>query len=294
MTIGIVIESLIPGPAMKELLMLTAWEIDKPELFGRLHIVLLAAAVLPAVYGAVRIKNSAYTRRIRILTICGWILVVTEIYKQLFFYYVVNNGVYDWWYFPFQLCSVPMYLCILLPIAGRVHFSQQAESNGSAAGSLQSVFLTFMGGFTFISTSAALIYPQDFLRIYVTLTLHGFIWHGLLLFISLTVFLSGMADLSPKGFARSAALFLILCAAAVCINVAAEPAMSSAYSDGLIRNPYAAMFYLNPLHISPQPVVSAIQKSAGIPVGLALYIAAIAAAAWLTDHAFGYSLQRRR
>ena len=288
----------ISGTVMKELLMFTAWEIDRPELFGQLHIVLLAAVVLAATFCAVEIKDMAYSRRIRILAVCGWILAVMEIYKQLFLYYVVNNGVYDWWYFPFQLCSVPMYLCILLPLSGQVHISLQSgsdipardslrqETAGPSPGSLQSVFLTFMGGFTFISTAAALLYPQDFLRIYVTLTLHGFIWHGILLFISLTVFLSGMADLSPGGFVRSAALFLILCAVAVCINIAAEPAMSSAYSSGLIRNPYAAMFYLNPYHISPQPVVSTIQKSAGIPMGLALYIAAIAAASWLTDSVF--------
>ena len=283
---------------MKELLMSTAWEIDKPELFGWLHIVLLAAVVLAATFCAVKIKCIPYLRRIRVLTICGWVLAAAEIYKQLFLYYVVNNGVYDWWYFPFQLCSVPMYLCILLPLAGKVHISLRSgsdmpardllrpENAESSPGSLQSVFLTFMGCFTFISTAAALLYPQDFLRIYVTLTLHGFIWHGILLFISLTVFLSGMADLSQGGFVRSAVLFLILCAVAVCINIAAEPAMTAAYSAGLIRNPYAAMFYLNPYHISPQPVVSTIQKSAGIPVGLALYIAAITAAARIIDSVF--------
>jgi hypothetical protein len=193
-----------------------------------------------------------------------------EVYKQLFIWHVVNNGVYDWWYFPFQLCSVPMYMCILLPVLDRWPV-------------LRETVLTFMTGYTFVSAAAALIYPQDFLRSYVTLTAHGFIWHGILLFISLTLILSGMPDLSRSGILRSVILFLLLCVCAVCINIYAEPLMRSASASGALSSGYAAMFYLNPYHISPQPVIDTIQESAGIPAGLALYIAAVTAAAVAAD-----------
>lgn len=45
-----------------------------------------------------------------IMNLCGIILAFGELYKQLFLYVIVNHGKYDWWYFPFQLCSTPMYL----------------------------------------------------------------------------------------------------------------------------------------------------------------------------------------
>ena len=51
----------------------------------------------------------------RILFCCGLFLSASELYKQLFLYYMINQGRYDWWYFPFQLCSLPMYFCLLLP-----------------------------------------------------------------------------------------------------------------------------------------------------------------------------------
>ena len=191
------------------------------------------------------------------LSISGWILLALELYKQLFIYYIVNGGVYDWWYFPFQLCSVPMYLCILLPFI----------RNNSA-------MLTFMTGYTFLSAMAALIYPEDFLRPYISLTLHGFIWHGILLFISLTILYSGYADLSFRGFRNATALFILLCGIAVMINIFTEPLMLNAG----VRNSYAAMFYLNPYHISPQPVVGSVQKTLGIPAGLMLYVISIIAA----------------
>lgn len=50
-----------------------------------------------------------------LLFLCSLILALTEIYKQLFIYYIENNGSYDWWYFPFQLCSIPMYLGLGIP-----------------------------------------------------------------------------------------------------------------------------------------------------------------------------------
>ena len=244
---------------------MTAWRMEAPQLFGGFHIVAAlitaAAAVCMASLLSKRVRGAdkPFEKLVRILMITGWVLVVLEVWKQLFLYYVVNNEAYDWWFFPFQLCSVPMYLCILLPVM---------------VPATQRVFLTFMGGYTFVSAAATLIYPEDILRSYTALTLHGFVWHGLLLFISLLILLTGRADPSARGLMKAASLFAIMCVFAVMINVVAEPVMQNA--SGLVHS-YAAMFYLNPYHISPQPVVSAVQKTAGIPAGLLLYSLTITA-----------------
>lgn len=268
--------------SLRRILELTAWRMETPVMFGTLHLVLLAAAVFLSVSGVMQAKDLSRERCLRLLSACGWVLVILEVYKQLFLFFVVNNGVYDWWYFPFQLCSVPMYLCILLPLIIR---SER----------LKSAVLNFLASFTFVSAVAALVYPEDFLRSYVTLTLHGFVWHGILLFISLIAALTGGNDLTKRGFSRSVLLFIVLCGAAVCINIYAEPAMAAAYSAGLLSNRYSAMFYLNPYHPSPQLFIGEIQKSAGIPAGLALYIAVIIAVSGCVHRvAAGYSLHSRR
>ncbi len=259
---------------MKEFLMpllnMTAWRMEAPRLFGAFHIaaavITAAAAVLLASFFAKRVMNAEDPdkRLVKILTVTGAVLAVLEVYKQLFLFYIVNGGTYDWWYFPFQLCSVPMYLCVLLP---------------AMAPRAQRVILTFMGGYTFISAAAALIYPEDILRTYTALTLHGFIWHGILLFISLLILITGRAGTSAKALSNAAVLFAALCAIAVMINIMTEPLMQSLHAaDPAIVHSYAAMFYLNPYHISPQPLVGAIQKTAGIPAGLLLYSTAVAAA----------------
>ena len=249
------------------------------SLFGGYHIILTIVSVLAAVMAAwfaarfvpggassggvvagVDPKNSK--RRLdMVLLLTGMLLAMLETFKQIYLYFSSGSSAYDWWYFPFQLCSVPMYLCILLPFV---------------KSGLRSSFLTFMSGYTFVSAAAALVYPEDFLRPFITLTAHGFIWHGLLLFISLLIIFTGAADASFKGLLRAAALFAVLCAAAVFINVAAEPLMQAAGSA--IPHSWTAMFYMNPYHISPQPLVGSVQKTAGIPAGLLLYAVVIAGA----------------
>ncbi len=253
-----------------EILNKTAWTMDAPELFGWFHLcaslITAALAVLLAVLvcGRKAAGREKKRRCLSVLEFTGWVLVILEIWKQLFLYFIVNGGAYDWWYFPFQLCSVQMYLCILLPSAGN---------------RMQSAFLTFIGGYTFVSAVATLIYPEDILRTYTALTIHGFVWHGLLLFISLVVLLSGAADASARGLFSACGLFAAMCVMAVLINMAAEPAMQAGIAAHTgIRHSWAAMFYLNPYHLSPQPIVSSIQKTAGIPAGLLLYSVAVAAA----------------
>ena len=51
----------------------------------------------------------------RFFFVTGMILLGSEAGKQLFLTFSVGKGHYLWWYFPFQLCSIPMYLLPLLP-----------------------------------------------------------------------------------------------------------------------------------------------------------------------------------
>ncbi|MBE6019023.1 MAG: hypothetical protein E7230_01595 [Clostridiales bacterium] len=260
--------------AMKDFILpfleMTAQRMTAPELFGAFHLIAsaltAAAAVFAAILYAKRVSKAdePFEKLVKILSVTGWILVLLEIYKQFFLYYIVNGDAYDWWFFPFQLCSVPMYLCVLLPVM---------------VPSSQRTFLTFMAGYSFISAAAALIYPADILRSYVALTLHGFIWHGLILFISLLILMTGRATVSARGLVRAAVLFAVFCVMALMINVVVEPVAHAIHAaNPAVIHSYAAMFYLNPFHISSQPLVGSIQKTAGIPAGLLLYSLAVAAA----------------
>ena len=240
---------------------------DAPELFGSFHICASLILITAAALSAKRASCLPYEKRLKLLSVIGCFLIISEAVKQCYVYYYVCSGIYNYWYIPFQLCSVPMYLCPALPFL---------------KGRIRDACLTFMLGYTFISAAATFIYPQDILRPQLFLTLHGFVWHAALLFISLLIGFSGMADLSTSGFARSVCLFAILCCIAIIINASTETISASAdHPHG-----YANMFYLSPYHSSFQPVISSLEASAGIPAAKLLYAAAITAAAGLTDFVF--------
>ena len=268
-------------------LQMTSWRMYQPHIGGVFHVFAVMITVTLAVFAAVLVIRSTcsrrvlsessierygaggqtgYKKRIRILAFLGWLMALSEIYKQLFLYYIVNEGAFDWWFFPFQLCSVPMYMCILLPLVKE---------------KVQTVLLTFMTGFTFLSAVCALIYPEDMLRPYVSLTVHGFAWHGVLLLISIVAGASGMADLTLKGYLRSVWLFLGLAAAAVGINVIGER-----MSAGSALSSYPNMFYLSPFHPSNQPFVDIVEKSLGRLPAMAVYTVAIIVIAGVIDFIF--------
>ena len=188
-------------------------------------------------------------RALRRLFFCGIFLAVSEVYKQLFLTLVVHPGVYDWWYFPFQLCSVPMYLCLLLPLL---------PERG------RQITCTFLQDFSLLGGFLALAEPSGLMHPYITLTLHGFFWHFTLIFIGATCSLSGLSLRKPAGFLSSLPLFLGCCLAALAINWAAGPETN------------IAMFYLSPYYPSQQVVFHQIALAVGIFWGNVIYVAAAA------------------
>ena len=127
----------------------------------------------------------------------------------IFLYYVVNQEKYDWWYFPFQLCSLPMYFCLLLPLVKNRK--------------LQLIILTFMQDFNLLGGIMALAEPSGLLHPYWFLTMHGLLWHILLIFIGLFIGFSHESDSSFTGYIRTLPLFLLCCGIATLINVTARP-----------------------------------------------------------------------
>lgn len=182
---------------------------------------------------------------IRLLFICGIIMLLSEIWKQCCLTFLINNGSYNWWYFPFQLCSIPMYLCLLLPLVSE---------------NIQQVFLTFlmtfglMGGiFTFFDTSG--MYYS-----YTPLTIHSFSWHILLIIIGISVGVSQYTKNTATQFLYSAFCYLSCCLMATVFNVIF-------HQFGNIN-----MFYISPYYTMEQKVFKNIAIVTGNNAGIIIYI----------------------
>lgn len=233
---------------MEKWLWKTAWPMTPPSSYSAFHIIFALAGISAAAVLAALLRKLPRPKRVRLLFTVGILLCSTEIYKQLFLYYVVNARHYDWWFFPFQLCSLPMYFCLLLPFAGR---------------RLQRVLCTFMFCYNLPGAFLVFVDPSGLMHPYWTLTLHSFLWHIFLIFIGFFIAFSGMAGRSRKDFSGATAIFAGCCLIATVINVAAHP-----YGN-------ADMFYITPYYPTTQMIYRDISAALGLLPGILIYLLSI-------------------
>ena len=106
----------------ESILRVTAWPMTPPAPYSAFHILLTLFGAGLAVFFArifrkkIRSTSAPEPYFRRILFSCGVLLALMELYKQAFLYVIEFDSHFNWWYFPFQLCSVPMYICLAAPL----------------------------------------------------------------------------------------------------------------------------------------------------------------------------------
>ena len=71
------------------LLEASAWPMEAPSPYSAFHLGLTAAGILTAFLLARRLSRTQ--RPVKLLFICGLLLALSEVYKQLFLYYIVKR-----------------------------------------------------------------------------------------------------------------------------------------------------------------------------------------------------------
>ena len=206
-------------------------------------------------------------------------MFISEIWKQITLTFVLGGGRYNWWYFPFQLCSIPMYLLLLYP------WLRQKVA--------RRILLTFLMSYTLLGGIAVFADPSGLHYPLVSLTVHSYLWHILLILIGILsgiIYFRSAHELPPSApahfcsthrsapsgpvhfynahrktlctFAGSTGLYLFFCMLAELFNLSFD-------RFGTIN-----MFYINPCFPSEQVVFRSIALTFGTPVGLISYLAA--------------------
>ena len=213
-----------------------------------------------------RYTNKPSDKRIFYL-VGGLLMAVSEVWKQYTLTFTLGHGHYNWWYFPFQLCSIPMYLCLLIPWI--------------RSDRLRRTCLTFLADFGLLGGIFAFFDTSGMQYKLLPLTIHSYLWHILLILIGLYTGFSGMdhsrfpsrhrlrfsdhpytPDFSFRGYLCSSEFYLFCCLIATGCNYLFHP-------FGKIN-----MFYISPHYWMNQVVFRNITHSFGNPAGILSYIAA--------------------
>ncbi|MBR4742882.1 MAG: YwaF family protein [Oscillospiraceae bacterium] len=197
-----------------------------PEAWGLLHILFFAIGLSLAVFFAILLRNSSEKTFNRVLRTVGFVLCGMEVVKISFYYFAMHDCdlAATAYLFPFQLCSLPIYLA---PIASYL----KKESV------VRKAMLTFMMTYTLMSGFSAFINPSGILMSHILPTFHSLIWHMLLVFIGLLIAISCRGGYRFRDFFRAFVLFIICCYTALFLNILIPTLLPEAGVN---------MFYLGP------------------------------------------------
>ena len=218
---------------MVEFFYWTAWPMQKPVAYGPFHIIATLVLFSILIFAAIKLKNTNEKQNRIVLGTVGGFLLLTEVYK-IAFHLIVNP--YDWGFFgcfPFQLCSVPMYLSIFCA------FCKNDKIN--------SWLYEFMFAINMFGGLMAFIEPSGVNHPYLTLTLHAYVWHASLVFIGVYLYASGRACLAKFGYFKAVAVYLISCGVAQSFNLIFKNKVNCFYISPYVRSPLAVFkdFYAN-------------------------------------------------
>ena len=222
-------------------------EMVPPPAYGLFHIILIVVGLSACISLAWLCRRfDEKKNKILILSFAG-VLIASEVFKQLFLFYVIEGGAISWGEFPFQMCSMPMYLC---PLA---IFVKNERLRRAAYG--------FMMCFNLLGGFAGVFEPSGIFLKQVPLTLHAVIWHISLVFLGFYIMFSGRAGREWSDFYDVVKMFLVLCFIAFTINTLL----------GITLGEKVNMFFVGPNN-SPIIVFNTISKKFGWVASTVIYI----------------------
>lgn len=224
--------------------------IEKPRAFGAFHLVCfflcVALSVVAGVFGSIR---KSCTDRLVLLS--GLFLLILELYKQLYGCFVLMQGKgYDFSIFPFQFCSLPLYLYLVVPWL--------REGRG------KDLLYRFLGLYATMGGCLVMAYPAFYDR--ASLCIHTMLWHTAMI-------ATGVLILFSRGYGKSwrhevlatSPVFLLSLGMATFLN--------------LLLTPYAQnspkplnLFYMSPYQGTNFWVVREVRQAFGWGASLICYI----------------------
>lgn len=244
------------GALLDQFIEFTAWEMTKPKAYGPFHLVFTFVGIAICLLLAWRLRKIGEKGNKILLIAVSIFLIVTEVYKQLFYYYHMENEQYNFGIFPFHLCSVPMYLCLIAALI--------------KPGKVQNGMYGFMTTFNLLGGIMAFIEPSGIVHDHLTLTIHAFVWHLSLIFVGAYLLMSGRCAKTKKDYLYAVITFVSLCVVAFVINLSLWDV-----SDGGIN-----MFFVGPRN-SSLIVFKQISEAAGWYVSTLLYIPTVCLGAYV-------------
>ena len=198
------------------------------------HYLALTITLIATVIAVIRLKNANDLKIRRFLLSFSGLLLTFEVYKQLIFSFQANWD-YQWYAFPFQFCSTPMYVALFAGLTKNIK--------------IQQALINFLGTYGLFAGLAAMIYPNDVFVSTIGINIQTMVHHGAMMVVG-TALLANRVQLKPSSIIGATTVFLILVTIAILLNFA----HNTWIVDGTFN-----MFFINPQYQNHLPVLKLIE-----------------------------------
>lgn len=220
------------------------FEMQKPKLYGWFHIMCLIIMIFLVIILSNKKVNSK-----KMVLVCSIIMIVFEIYKQLSFSFINGVWSYQWYIFPFQFCSVPMYVGFIAGITKNKK--------------LEKILYSFLSTYAVCAGVAVMLYPSTVFVSEVMINIQTMVHHGFMAIIGLCLIIKGNVELNKSTLFNGLKVFIILVLIALSLNILTY------YID--LNNGFE-LFFISPFKRSTLPIFDIIYDKVPYIIFLFIYI----------------------
>ena len=220
-----------------------------PTQFSWFHLLAIFITIALCVLVVLKCKNSDDKKDRIVLLTFSITAILLEVYKQLLF--TADSGHYQWYAFPFQFCSTPMYVALLAAI-----FQNKK---------IASYLHAYLSTYGFLAGLLVMVMPGDVFMSFVGINIQTMFVHGGMVVIGIYSMVSGRIEHTLFGYVKAVIVFSVVVLIADMLNIIV-------YNIGVLNGATFNMFFISPYFNSTLPVFSSIQPSVPYILYLLIYI----------------------
>lgn len=235
-------------------------DMTTPTMYGWFHILFFALSIAAAILLCFLYKKGYITNVRRVVLVVAITVIVLEIYKQINYSFSYSDGIafdYQWYIFPWQFCSTPMYIGLLA---------------GLTKGKFHDYMCCFLSTFAVFAGAAVMFYPGDVFIGTIGINIQTMICHGSMITVGIFLFYTNHVKAEWKTLFKAIPVFAGCVTVAVILNEVGHAA-------GLTEDHFFNMFYISRHEDGHLPVYSSVQEVVPYPWCLILYLIGFTAAA---------------
>ena len=228
-------------------------KMEEPTSYGWFHLMFIALMIGITVFLCIKFKNSSDRTFRIIVAVCWTIMFVLEAYKQFEYSYSLSTPTitwdYQWYAFPYQLCSTPLYV---LPI---IFISKDSK--------WRDALVAYIATFSMFGGLATFIYPEQVFISTIGINIQTMVHHGLQIVLGIFFIVWARKRINRWFFIKAVPVFAVLVTAAIIMN---HGFMSLGIDETF------NMFYISPYFDCTLPILSMIYPKVNYLIFVALYI----------------------